>query len=138
MSATRSRGWRTGPRRRRSREQVQAEQYATALRAQLTRNAEAVMRAVFASANARLRTPSVSSDPGFNTRADSLRRAVEEMIADKSRLLGVPVDSLGVEVIETPLIPRGIRLELRFLMPEHSDHAHLQNVLRQLATMEAH
>ncbi len=138
MSATRSRGWRTGPRRRRSREQVQAEQYAAALRGQLTKNAEMVMRAVFAPANTRLRTPPVSSDPGFDTRADSLRHAVEEMIAESSRLLGVPADSLGVEVIETPLIPRGTRLELRFLMPEHSDHVHLQNVLRQLATMEAH
>jgi hypothetical protein len=134
MSATRPRGWRTGPRRRRSREQVQAEQYAVALRAQLTKNAEMVMRAVFAPANARLRTPPVTNED----RAGNLRRAVEEMIAENSRLLGVPADSLGVEVIETPLIPRGIRLELRFLMPEHSDHAHLQNVLRQLAAMEAH
>lgn len=112
VSATRSRGWRTGYRAtERSREQVQAEQYAAALRA-----VDQERPRWSCAPCSRLQTPGAADAAGPERGSGQQPAAAPSgMIAEKLRHAGVPRTGLRSSVIETPLIPRGIRLGSRFL-----------------------
>lgn len=138
MSATRPRGWRTGGRRRRPdpklEQAVQFKQYESKLRQRLTENCEAVLRVVFGPAHALARD--LKGTPGQDA-ASALRVGVLTLIEEHSRRLGVPTDSLGVQVELNPHpLGPGYSIGLQFLMPTESDIARLEAVVRELAAKE--
>lgn len=134
MSATRPNRWRTGGSRKRSPETVQPDSYEVALRRKLTENCEAVLRAVFAPAHALARD--LRGTPGPDARS-ALQVGVLDLIEEHSVRLGLPTDSLGVNVELHPrAVGVGYSIGLQFLMPTESDTEHLAAIVRELAAKE--
>lgn len=138
VSAMRPAGWRI--RRRPTSKPTddwierQARQFAAALRVRLTQACEAVLRQVYPDAAAAVRQAAVTIDmrqsEARQVCAHLLDTELHDLIKTAAEATGQPRDSLDVDVLSSELAPF---VTVEFKMPEHSDQAHLQRVLAELA-----